>query len=86
MSITTRRTALAAALVLAALLCAAAKPMGFTELNAGDNEFVLLVGRKLTDAQVGVVGALNDPALAGRLDAWREAQSQKVGETPVDPA
>lgn len=30
--------------------------------------------------------ALNDPALAERLDAWREAQSRKVDETPVDPA
>lgn len=30
--------------------------------------------------------ALGDPALAERLDAWREAQSRKVDETPVDMA
>jgi 5-(carboxyamino)imidazole ribonucleotide mutase len=30
--------------------------------------------------------ALNDPALAGRLAAWRKAQSDAVGERPEDPA
>lgn len=44
-----------------------AMPMGFVELNAGDNEFVLLVGRKMSDSQVGVVGALNDPALLEKV-------------------
>jgi 5-(carboxyamino)imidazole ribonucleotide mutase len=28
--------------------------------------------------------ALNDEALAGRLDAWREAQTAKVALEPVD--
>jgi 5-(carboxyamino)imidazole ribonucleotide mutase len=28
--------------------------------------------------------ALNDPALAQRLDAWRNRQTTAVGETPVD--
>ncbi|WP_137388183.1 5-(carboxyamino)imidazole ribonucleotide mutase [Rhodoligotrophos defluvii] len=28
--------------------------------------------------------ALGDPALAGRLDAWRQAQSEAVGEFPQD--
>lgn len=44
-----------------------AMPMGFVELNAGDSEFVLLVGRKVSDNQVGVVGALNDPALLEKV-------------------
>ena len=44
-----------------------AMPMGFAELNAGDNEFVLLVGRKVTENQVGIVGALNDPALLEKV-------------------
>jgi 5-(carboxyamino)imidazole ribonucleotide mutase len=30
--------------------------------------------------------ALNDPALAGRLAAWRKAQTDAVGERPEDPA
>jgi 5-(carboxyamino)imidazole ribonucleotide mutase len=30
--------------------------------------------------------ALNDPALAGRLAAWRKAQTDAVGECPEDPA
>jgi 5-(carboxyamino)imidazole ribonucleotide mutase len=30
--------------------------------------------------------ALHDEALAGRLDAWRERQSDAVAETPVDEA
>lgn len=44
-----------------------AMPMGFVELNAGDSEFVLLVGRKMSDEQVGVVGALNDPQLLEKV-------------------
>ncbi|WP_083931026.1 5-(carboxyamino)imidazole ribonucleotide mutase [Kaistia granuli] len=28
--------------------------------------------------------ALNDPALAGRLDAWRAAQTARVAESPSD--
>jgi 5-(carboxyamino)imidazole ribonucleotide mutase len=28
--------------------------------------------------------ALNDPALAARLDAWREARTQGVAEQPAD--
>ena len=30
--------------------------------------------------------ALGDPDLAGRLDAWRGAQTERVGERPVDEA
>ncbi len=30
--------------------------------------------------------ALNDPALAERLDAWRARQTESVAERPVDPA
>jgi len=30
--------------------------------------------------------ALGDPALAGRLDAWRAAQTEKVAERPTDEA
>jgi len=30
--------------------------------------------------------ALADPALAGRLDAYRAAQTQTVAERPADPA
>jgi 5-(carboxyamino)imidazole ribonucleotide mutase len=30
--------------------------------------------------------ALNDASLAGRLDAWRAAQTEKVAETPSDDA
>ena len=30
--------------------------------------------------------ALNDPALAGKLAAWRKAQTDAVGERPEDPA
>ena len=30
--------------------------------------------------------ALSDAALAGRLDAWRAAQTAAVAETPADPA
>jgi 5-(carboxyamino)imidazole ribonucleotide mutase len=30
--------------------------------------------------------ALNDPALSGRLAAWRKAQTDAVGERPEDPA
>ncbi len=30
--------------------------------------------------------ALSDQALAGRLDAWRAAQTDRVAETPVDAA
>ena len=44
-----------------------APAMGFAELNAGDNEFVVLVGRKVSDSQVGVIGAINDPALLDRV-------------------
>jgi 5-(carboxyamino)imidazole ribonucleotide mutase len=29
--------------------------------------------------------ALNDAALAGRLDAWREAQTAKVAAEPEEP-
>lgn len=42
-------------------------PSGFAELNAGDNEFVLLVARKVSDSQVGVVGALNDHQLLDKV-------------------
>ncbi len=44
-----------------------APALGFAELNAGDNEFVLLVGRKVSNAQVGVVAALNDPTLLDKV-------------------
>ena len=44
-----------------------ARPMGFAELHAGDNDFVLLVARKVSDDQVGVVGALNDAALLDKV-------------------
>ena len=44
-----------------------ARPMGFAELNAGDNDFVLLVARKVSADQVGVVGALNDAALLDKV-------------------
>jgi 5-(carboxyamino)imidazole ribonucleotide mutase len=30
--------------------------------------------------------ALNDPSLAGRLDAWRKQQTAAVGERPEDSA
>ncbi len=30
--------------------------------------------------------ALNDPALSGRLAAWRKAQTEAIGERPEDPA
>ena len=30
--------------------------------------------------------ALNDPALSGRLAAWRKAQTEAVNERPEDPA
>lgn len=43
------------------------RPMGFAELDAGDNDFVLLVARKVSDDQVGVVGALNDAALLDKV-------------------
>lgn len=43
------------------------KPMGFAELQAGDNDFVLLVARKVSDDQVGVVGALEDAALLDKV-------------------
>ena len=33
----------------------------------GDNDFVLLVARKVSDDQVGVVGALNDAALLDKV-------------------
>lgn len=52
-------------LMLEALRVAPA--IGFAELNAGDNEFVVMVGRKVSDSQVGVIGAINDPALLERV-------------------
>jgi 5-(carboxyamino)imidazole ribonucleotide mutase len=30
--------------------------------------------------------ALNDPALAARLDAWRDAQTRAVADAPADPS
>jgi len=41
-------------------------------------------GAKNAGLLAAAVLALNDPALAKRLDAWRAAQTDAVGETPVD--
>ena len=42
--------------------------------------------RLLLALLAAAVLALGDPALADRLDAWREAQTKKVAERPTDEA
>jgi len=41
-------------------------------------------GAKNAGLLAAAVLALNDPALAKRLDAYRAAQTDAIGETPVD--